>query len=107
MAIVGIVLLAGFVFAATAAPLLSPYGPNQKVSGSLAQPDWVMNYADGYYLSRNIVAPSSGTFTSPASINSWVLSASPAALANVQESYAQGTHFRPDSTGSIQLTYTG
>jgi peptide/nickel transport system permease protein len=107
MAIVGLVLLAGFVFAALGASVLSPYGPTQKVSGSLAQPDWVMNYPDGYYLSRNIAVPNSQTFTSPTSIQAWTLAASPGTLANVQESYAQGVTFRKDSSGSLQLTYTG
>lgn len=108
MAIVGLVLLSGFVFAALAAPLLTPYGATQKVSGTLAQPDWVMNYPDGYYLSRNLVDPSSASFASPASLQAWTLSASPATLANLQESYAPGIHENgTNSQGSLQLTYTG
>jgi len=55
MAVVGLILLFGFVFAALGAPLLTPYGPTEKVSGLWAQPDWVMNFPDGYYLSKNIV----------------------------------------------------
>jgi ABC-type dipeptide/oligopeptide/nickel transport system permease subunit len=107
MAIVGLFLLSGFIFAALAASVLSPYGPTEKVSGSLAQPEWVMNYPDGYYLSKNIVAPSSQTFTSPASLQAWTLAASPGTLANVQERYAQGVTLRKDSSGSLQLSYTG
>src|SRR6267143_4681133 len=107
MAIVGLILLSGFVFAALAAPLLTPYGPQERVSGVLAQPDWVMNYPDGYYLSKNLVLPSTGTLTSPASIQEWTLSASPTTLASLQESYAQGITERKDSKGSLQLTYTG
>jgi len=41
MPLVGLILLAAFVFAALAAPLLSPYNPNAHVSGVLAQPEWV------------------------------------------------------------------
>ena len=107
MAIVGIFLLSAFIFMALAAPFLSPYGPNEQVAGPLAQPEWVMNFPDGYYLSRNIVDPSSATITSPASLQAWTLSGSPANLANTVESYAPSVSFRPDSKGSLQLTYTG
>jgi len=51
MAVVGVILLAGFVFAALAAPILTPYSAKEQVSGLEAQPEWVMNFPDGYYLS--------------------------------------------------------
>ncbi len=54
MSLIGIFVLAGFIFAALAAPLLTPYSPGVIVSGSYAQPDWVTNFPDGYYLSKNI-----------------------------------------------------
>jgi ABC-type dipeptide/oligopeptide/nickel transport system permease subunit len=107
MAVVGLILLAGFVFMALAAPLLTSNIPAQTVSGNLAQPEWVMNFPDGYYLSKNLADPATGTFTSPASIQAWTLSASPVSLANVQESYSRGVQFLNDSKGSLQLTYTG
>ena len=108
MAIVGLVLLSGFVFAALAAPVLTPYGPTQRVSGSLAQPDWIMSYPDGYYLSKNLVDPSSGFFGSPASLLPWTLSASPATMANIQENYAPTIHENgTGSQGSLQVAYTG
>jgi ABC-type dipeptide/oligopeptide/nickel transport system permease subunit len=107
MAIAGLILLIGFVFAALAAPLLSPYGPKEKVAGALAQPEWVMNYPDGYYLSKNMVIPTDATFNSPASIQAWTLSASNSALSTLQETYASGVHYRSDSKGSLQLSYSG
>ena len=106
MAIIGLFLLVGFVFMALAAPLLSPYGPQTKVAGPLAQPEWVMNFPDGYYLSKNVVVPGSPSFTSPSSVQEWTLSASPATLANVQESYSPGVSLT-NQTGSLRLAYTG
>lgn len=108
MAIVGLFLLSGFLFMALGAPLLSSLSPGTQVSGYLAQPEWVMNYPDGYYLSRNMAIPSSSSFTSPAGLGAWSLSASPSALANVQENYAPGVHLNSSgSTGSLQLSYSG
>lgn len=107
MALVGLILLIGFVFAALGAPLLSPYGPTAKVSGVLAQPDWVMNYPDGYYLSRNVVVPSSPVIASPSDVQSWNLIASPSTLASIQESYTPNIVSSSTSMGSIQIIYTG
>jgi len=107
MALVGLILLAGFVFAALAAPLISPYNPNAHVSGVLAQPEWVMNYSDGYYLSKNAVVVSDPLFTSPSAVQAWTLTASPSVLANVQESYNPVVTSAVESKGSLQLTYTG
>lgn len=107
MAIVGLILLFVFIFAALAAPLLSTDDPRAQVAGTLAQPEWVMNFPDGYYLSRDITVPSTASFTSPSSVQSWTLSAIPGTLANVQESYATGVTFLSSSKGSLQLAYTG
>ncbi len=107
MALVGLILLGGFVFAALAAPLISPYNPNAHVSGVLAQPEWVMNYPDGYYLSKNVVVVSDPLFTSPSAVQAWTLTASPSVLANVQESYNPVVTSAVESKGSLQLTYTG
>ena len=108
MAIIGLFLLSAFIFMALGAPLLSPYRPTQQVAGVLAQPEWIMNFPDGYYLSRNVVDPSSGAFTSPASVQQWTLSASHSALANLQEVYAPGLFSSTSgSSGSLQLSHTG
>jgi len=107
MALVGLILLVGFVFAALGAPLLTPYGPNEKVAGVLAQPEWVMNYPDGYYLSKNVVVPSSSIIASPSDVQSWNLIASPPTLANIQESYTPNIVASSTSKGSIQLIYSG
>src|SRR5260370_3559208 len=107
MALVGLIILIGFVFAALGAPLLTPYGPNEKVAGVLAQPSWVMNYPDGYYLSKNVVVPSSSIIASPSDVQSWNLVASPSTLANIQESYTPNIVSSSTSKGSIQLIYGG
>jgi len=56
----------------------------------MAQPDWVMNFSDGYYLSKNIVVVKDPLFNSPASIQDWTVSASPSTLANLIIKYAPG-----------------
>ena len=108
MAVVGIFLIAAFSFVAVAAPVLTPYGPREKVSGQLAQPVWVTYFPDGYYLSRNIIDPATSAITSPGSLQQWTLTGSAASLANTQESYAPGVTFSGGaSAGSLQLAYTG
>jgi ABC-type dipeptide/oligopeptide/nickel transport system permease subunit len=108
MAVVGLILLFGFVFAALGAPLLTPYGPTEKVSGVMAQPDWVMNFPDGYYLSKNIVVVKDPLFNSPASIQDWTVSASPSTLANLIIKYAPGiAPSGAGSRGSMQMQYSG
>ena len=109
MAIGGVIILIAFIFSAVAAPLLSPYGPKNQVAGRLAQPEWVMNFPDGYYLSKNVVVPSSPMITSPASMQAWALTAPTSTIANLQESYMPSSGFYTGShpDGSILLTYTG
>jgi peptide/nickel transport system permease protein len=107
MALVGLILLSGFIFSALGAPLLTSGAPNIPVSGVLAQPEWVMNYPDGYYLSKNVVVVSDPLFASPSAVQAWTLTASPSVLANVQESYNSVVRSSVDSRGSLQLTYTG
>jgi len=108
MAVVGVILLAGFVFAALAAPILTPYSAKEQVSGLEAQPEWVMNFPDGYYLSKNVVNPADGAFTSPSSIQPWTLAAPASTLASLQEGFALGVTSGNNSRGgSLQLTYSG
>src|SRR5438445_10677738 len=82
MALVGLLLLAGFVFAALAAPLLSPYKPNAHVSGFFAEPEMVVNYSDGYYVSKNVVVVSDPLFTSPSAVEARPWTASTSVPAN-------------------------
>jgi hypothetical protein len=84
MSLIGIFVLAAFIFAALAAPLLTPYSPGVIVSGSYAQPDWVTNFPDGYYLSKNIVVVNDPLFNSPSSVQAWTLTAPTSMLANLQ-----------------------
>ena len=107
MAFAGLILLTGFVFAALAAPLLTPSDPGIRVAGTLAQPEWVMNYPDGYYLSRNVVTPADPLIASSSAIQAWTVTASPSTLASLQESYAPNVRSSVDSRGSIQLVYSG
>ncbi len=107
MAVVGLFLLTVFVFMALAAPLLTPYNPQVQVSGKYAAPAWLTNYPDGYYLSKNIVAPSTAAITSPASLQGWSLTAIPSAMANLRLSYDPNIHNIAASKGSLKIDYSG
>src|SRR5260370_23805121 len=71
MAFIGLVLIALFALTALAAPLLTPYRTSDIVSGSVAQPEWVMNFPDGYYLSKNVVVVNDPVLSSAASVQAW------------------------------------
>lgn len=107
MSVVGILLLSAFVIAALGAPLFTPYSTSVTVSAAYAQPEWVMNFPDGYYLSRNIVVVSDPLFNSPSSIQAWTIAAPTSTLANLQVAYAPGVYSRNDSHGSLQMAYSG
>jgi len=107
MATIGVCLLAFFLFAALAAPLLTPFHPNDVVSGRLAQPEWIMNYPDGYYLSRNVVVVQDPLFNSPSTIQAWTVTAPTSTLSNLQLSYAPGIVPSASSKGSLQMVYSG
>jgi ABC-type dipeptide/oligopeptide/nickel transport system permease subunit len=107
MAIFGIIILSAFLFAALAAPLITTNTPGTKVAGTLAQPEWVTNFPDGYYLSKNIVEPNSPSMTSPMSLQAWTMSASSSSQASLSESFASGVHFLPSSTGSLEIDHSG
>lgn len=107
MALVGLIILFGFIFSAVAAPLLTPYSPKGAgVSGASASPEWLMNFPDGYYLSKNLVVVQDPSFNSPAAVQAWTVTASPSVKTNLQVSYAQGVA-PAGSKGSLLLAYTG
>src|SRR5213594_2933450 len=72
MAAAGILILAIFIFLALAAPIITPYDPeNTRVSGSLAQPAWYTYFSEGARLSQNFdLEPRTG-FTSDPFNNQW------------------------------------
>ena len=107
MALLGIILLILFSFMALAAPLLTPYSTSDVVSGTVAQPEWVMNFPDGYYLSKNVVVVSDPLLSSAASVQAWTFDASRSTINNLQMSYAPGIYSSIPSKGSIQLAYSG
>src|SRR6266568_64109 len=106
MAAVGLVFLLGYVFVAIAAPLITPYSPLTEVSGVNAQPEWVMYFPEGYYLSKNLVVVSDPLFNSPASVQAWQFS-STTASPNILVSYTRGVSdpFIQGSGGSMQVSH--
>jgi ABC-type dipeptide/oligopeptide/nickel transport system permease subunit len=106
-AALGVFLLAAFLIGAIAAPVVAPVPPNDIAAAQRAQPGWVTNFPDGYYLSRNIVVVDDPTFKSPASLQPWTLTTTQSTASNILLSYAAGIHSDPNSQGSLQLVYTG
>lgn len=110
MASIGVVLLVLFTVMALGASLLTPYTPYQQVSGSLAQPEWVMNFPDGYYLSKNVVVGQDQSFTSPVSLASeWTTSSANGSLTTlpIQVAYASNVTSPGDPGGSVRITNYG
>src|SRR5260370_41880942 len=68
MSAVGLIILVIASVVALIAPIMTPYNDIQAVSGPVAQPEWVMSFPDGYYLSKNVVAVSGPAFFSPAAV---------------------------------------
>jgi peptide/nickel transport system permease protein len=110
MALIGLVLLFGSIFIAAAAPILTPYKPKTDiVAGTLAEPVWIMNFQDGYYLSQNIVLVNDPSFNAAGAVQEWNVSAPSTILSNLVVSYAPGVNETggPPSRGSLQLRYSG
>src|SRR5947199_10672481 len=88
MALIGMRLLILFSSTALAAPLLSPYSTDDIVSGSLAQPDWVMNFPHGYYLSKNMVVANAPLPSAPSSVQPWPVTPPSSTIRTRQLPYA-------------------
>jgi ABC-type dipeptide/oligopeptide/nickel transport system permease subunit len=106
MAAIGLSLLLIFIFMAVATPLLTPYTPFQEVSGSLAQPEWVMGFPDGYYFSKNILIGQDPGFLSPQSLTSeWKLTSPNGSLSMlpIHASYDPTLTAPGDHGGSVRI----
>jgi len=106
-ATIGLVLLMLFAFAALASPLIAPVDPHATVAGSAAQPEWVMNFPDGYYLSRNLVAVNDPTFASPAAVQEFSLNSQTTSTSSIFLAFNSATRAPVNSAGSLQMTYAG
>ena len=72
LSLVGLILLFVFVTAALVAPLTYPRNPQGVIVGAQrAQPEWVMLFPEGYYLSKNIVVVNDPGFSAPSSLQEW------------------------------------
>ena len=110
MAAIGVALLVIFAFTALATPLLTPYTPFDTVSGSLAQPEWVMNFPDGYYFSRNILVGQDPSFLSPQPLtNEWKLASPNGTLGQLPiHVYYDPVLTAPgDPAGSVRIVNNG
>lgn len=108
MSAVGLIILIASSFIAVASSVLTPYHDVQKVSGPRAEPEWVMSFPDGYYLSKNLLAVTDPSFASPASIQSLTLTGSQRDISSLALSYAPGIADPSTSAkGSLQLAHPG
>ena len=106
-ATIGLILLTLFAFAALASPLIAPVAPSAVAAGSVAQPEWVTNFPDGYYLSKNMVVISDPNFASPAAIQALTLVAQSTVASNLFLSYDSTARAPGNSQGSLQMAYFG
>jgi ABC-type dipeptide/oligopeptide/nickel transport system permease subunit len=106
MATVGLALILIFSFMALGTSFLTPYSPYDTVSGSFAQPSWVMNFPEGYYFSQNILVGQDPSFVSPQSITSeWQLSSPNGTLATlpIHAAYDPAVTAPKDPGGSVRI----
>src|SRR5262245_26988228 len=106
MATFGLVLILIFTFMALGTSLLTPYSPFETVSGSFAQPQWVMNFPDGYYFSQNILIGQDPSFVSPQSVtNEWTLGSPNGTLSTlpIHASYDPTVTATGDPGGSVKI----
>lgn len=92
---------------AVAAPLVAPVPPLSVASGSLAQPEWVMAFPDGYYLSKNLAVVSDPYFSTPAAVQAWSWSAQPSGTTDLFISHSATAFSGNGTRGSLQIDYTG
>jgi len=72
LSLVGLTLLVVFVTAALAAPFIYTSNPQGVIVGAQrAQPEWVMLFPEGYYLSKNMVVVNDPGFTAPSALQEW------------------------------------
>ncbi len=72
MAALGLIILVVSTILAVSAPAIFPGDPRTKIVGaSFAQPEWVMLFPEGNYLSKNIVVVDNPAFNSPAALQEW------------------------------------
>ena len=72
MAALGLVMLVVSTGAAIFSPIAYPHNPQFVSSaGYFAQPQWIMYFPEGYYLSRNMVVVSDPSFAAPSALQEW------------------------------------
>ena len=106
MSAIGIIILVVSGFIALSAPMLTPYNDVQVVSGPNAQPDWVLNFPDGFYLSRNLLAVQDPSFSTPASLQSLSIAGSHQDLSSIAVSFTPRlADPRTSAIGSVELSH--
>jgi ABC-type dipeptide/oligopeptide/nickel transport system permease subunit len=104
MAALGLIMLIISIGAALLAPILYPGNPQEIASaGGNAQPEWLMYFSEGYYLSRNLVVGNDPNFASPATLQEWSYGYNPAQSPYVSISRSTLTPSAPPS-GSLQIS---
>jgi ABC-type dipeptide/oligopeptide/nickel transport system permease subunit len=99
MAAIGLVILSISVVIAILAPIVFPFDPlTTQVGGSEALPEWVMNFPDGYYLSKNMVVINDPSFNHPAALQEFMYTQVPSV------SYSWSSHGYNIPQGSLQIS---
>ena len=105
LAIVGLILLIMFAFAAIAAPLLTPYDPEKSiVAGAAVPPDWTKYLPGSEHYSENMVFSSDPGFSIPASANGWDIIGPTNITQFIHTSYNPDGF--PGDSGSMDINYS-
>jgi len=103
MAAIGLIILSVSVVIALIAPLVFPFDPiKTQVSGEQDQPEWVMLFPDGYYLSKNMVVVNDPAFNNPSSVQQFSYSVDNAQVPYYSVSWSQIGQTPPQ--GSLQVS---
>jgi ABC-type dipeptide/oligopeptide/nickel transport system permease subunit len=102
-AALGMSLLVLSVIVALLSPIAYPLDPQRTiVGGQFAQPEWVMAFPEGYYLSKNMVVINNPGFTSPAALQEWSYAYNQSQLSNISFSWSSsGSDVK---SGSLQIS---
>jgi peptide/nickel transport system permease protein len=104
MAALGLVILALSIVIAFIAPVLYPFDPmTTQIGAPYAPPEWVSNFPEGYYLSKNVQVVHDPLFSTPAALQEWQYSTPPGQNALVTVSW-WGKHAGIVGGGSLQLS---
>src|SRR5205807_8192670 len=96
-----------FYLTALSTPVTATIKPQETVARSTDRPELAINYPDGYYLRRNLVAVNDPTIASPAAVQEFSLNSQTTSTSSIFLAFNSATRAPVNSAGSLQMTYAG